>query len=145
TFNGVGTLHNIQFSNFWSVSYRLGINPAVVDDQLTRGGPQAGLASGGGTNIDIASDSRKRFTYGLFLNYSWNDEGGRGQQIAPRATLRPTSALRITVQPTLNATHAMAQYVTRVSDPTALDTYGARYVFATLNQRTASMVTRVDW
>jgi hypothetical protein len=145
TFNGVGTLHILEFTNFWSVNYRLNYNPAVLDDGLTRGGPVAGLSSGGGTNIDISSDSRKRLTYGVFLNYSWNAAGGRGQTIAPRATIRPTSALRLTLQPQLNATHAMAQYVTRVTDATATETFGSRYVFATLNQRQFSMVTRVDW
>jgi hypothetical protein len=39
----------------------------------------------------------------------------------------------------------MGQYVTRVTDPTATQTYGARYVFATLRQRQLAMVTRVDW
>jgi hypothetical protein len=39
----------------------------------------------------------------------------------------------------------MAQYVTQVSDALAEDTYGVRYVFATLDQRTLSMETRVHW
>ena len=39
----------------------------------------------------------------------------------------------------------MAQFVTRVTDPSATDTYGARYVFATLDQKQLALVTRVDW
>jgi hypothetical protein len=39
----------------------------------------------------------------------------------------------------------MAQYVTQVTDPAATDTYGARYVFATLDQHQLALVTRVDW
>jgi hypothetical protein len=39
----------------------------------------------------------------------------------------------------------MAQYVTAHADPTATETYGSRYVFATLEQNQVSMVTRVDW
>jgi hypothetical protein len=39
----------------------------------------------------------------------------------------------------------MAQFVTRVADPLATATYGTRYIFATLDQRTLAMVTRVDW
>ena len=39
----------------------------------------------------------------------------------------------------------MAQYVTQVTDPLAADTYGARYVFATLDQHQLALVTRVDW
>ena len=40
--------------------------------------------------------------------------------------------------------HTLSQYVTTVTDPAAA-TYGARYVFATLDQTELSMVTRVDW
>jgi hypothetical protein len=32
-----------------------------------------------------------------------------------------------------------------VTDPLATDTYGSRYVFATLDQRQFALVTRVDW
>ena len=39
----------------------------------------------------------------------------------------------------------MAQFVTRAVDPLATDTYGTRYVFATLDQKQLSLVTRVDW
>jgi len=39
----------------------------------------------------------------------------------------------------------MAQFVSRITDPLATDTYGSRYVFATLNQRQLALETRVDW
>lgn len=124
---------------------RLDWRPPVFDDALTRGGPQAKVVSGGAVNLEINSDRRKRNTGGLFTSYSFNKSGGRGLTVGPRATLRPTTAMRITLQPTYTRTHSIGQYVTRVTDATATDTYGARYVFATLDQRQLSMVTRVDW
>ena len=39
---------------------------------------------------------------------------------------------------------ALAQYVSRVDDPLATATYGARYIFSNLHQTEVSMVTRVD-
>ena len=39
----------------------------------------------------------------------------------------------------------MAQYVTSEADANAVNTYGTRYVFATLNQNELSATTRVDW
>jgi hypothetical protein len=65
--------------------------------------------------------------------------------IQPVATIRPSTALRISLQPTFNRTHAMAQFVTRSVDPLATETFGTRYVFSTLDQKTLAMVTRVDW
>ncbi len=145
TFNGVGAITFVELPNFWSYFLRLDWRPPVFDDGLTRGGPLARVVTGGGGNLEINSDRRKRYTGGLFVSYSFNTSGGRGLTIGPRTTLRPTTAMRITLQPTFTRTHAIAQYVTRVPDAAVTDTYGARYVFATLDQRQLAMVTRLDW
>ena len=145
TFNGVGAITVAELPNFWNYFLRFDWRPHVFDPGLTRGGPTAALTTGGGVQLEINSDRRKRLTYGAFSSYSWNVAGGRGLTINPRATLRPMTALRVTLQPSFNRTHAMAQFVTRVTDATATNTYGARYVFATLDQRQLSLVTRVDW
>ena len=145
TFNGVGSITVAELPNFWNLFMRLDWRPPVYDDDLTRGGPLARVVEGGGIQGEISSDRRKRYTYGIYSSYSYNVAGGRGVTISPRATLRPTTALRITLSPSWNRTHAMGQFVTRVADPLAADTYGSRYVFATLDQRQLSMVTRVDW
>jgi hypothetical protein len=145
TFNGVGSISVAELPNFWNFFLRFDWRPPVYDPGLTRGGPVAGLVRGGGTQFQVDSDRRKRFTYGLYTSYSYNVAGGRGVNIQPYGTLRPTTALRISLNPTWNRTHAMAQFVTRVADPLATATYGTRYIFATLDQRTLAMVTRVDW
>ncbi|HMA20096.1 MAG TPA: DUF5916 domain-containing protein, partial [Gemmatimonadaceae bacterium] len=145
TFNGIGSISIAELPNFWQARLRLDWRPPAYDPGLTRGGPTARAIEGGDWQIAIDSDRRKRYTYGLFTSYSYNVAGGRGLNIQPYATFRPTTALRVSLQPTFNATHALGQYVTRVTDPTATDTYGSRYVFATLLQRQLAMVTRVDW
>jgi hypothetical protein len=145
TFNGVGAISVAELPNFWNYFLRLDWRPPVFDAGLTRGGPVARVVSGGGVQAEINSDRRKSYTYGVYSSYSWNHAGGRGLTISPRAMLRPSTALRVTFSPTFTRTHAMAQFVTRVTDPLATDTYGSRYVFATLNQRQLALVTRVDW
>jgi hypothetical protein len=145
TFMGVGAITVAELPNFWNYFLRFDWRPRVYDTGLLRGGPIAKLTDGGGVQVEINSDRRKPFTYGLYTSYSFNTAGGTGVNFNPRATIRPTSALRITLQPSFNRTHAMAQYVTRVTDPLATATYGSRYVFATLDQRQLAMVTRVDW
>jgi hypothetical protein len=145
TFNGVGAITSAELPNFWDYFLRVDWRPAIYDAGLTRGGPLARLTTGGDAQLQITSDRRKRYTYGWFSSYSWNAAGGVGVTINPSATFRPSTALRVTLQPTFNRTHAMAQFVTRVPDATATDTYGARYVFATLDQKQLALVTRVDW
>jgi hypothetical protein len=145
TYNGVGTLTFAELPNFWNLMFRSDWRPPVFDDGLTRGGPVARTVSGGGVQAEVTTDRRKRYTFGLFGSRSWNSAGGWSHQISPRATLRPSTAVRVTLQPTYTRTHAMAQYVTSAPDPLAADTYGARYVFATLDQHQLALVTRVDW
>ncbi len=145
TFNGVGAITSTELPNYWTTFLRLDWRPPVFDDRLTRGGPVARVVSGGGVQAEVGTDRRKSYTFGLYGQHSWNAAGGRGQTISPRATLRPSTALRVTFQPSYSRTHALAQYVTRITDPLATDTYGSRYVFSTLDQRQLSMVTRVDW
>jgi hypothetical protein len=145
TFNGVGSISVAELPNFWNYFVRFDWRPPVFDAGLTRGGPVARVVSGGGAQLEINSDRRKRYTYGVFASRSWNHAGGTGTTISPYTTLRPTTALRVTFSPNFTRTHAIAQFVTRVTDPLATDTYGSRYVFATLDQRTLALVTRVDW
>ena len=145
TFNGVGAITDFELKNFWNYFIRFDWRPPVIDAGLTRGGPLAGVVRSGGAQFQVNSDRRKPLTYGFYTSYSYNIAGGRGVNVQPYTTFRPTTALRISLNPTWNRTHAMAQFVTRVADPLATATFGNRYIFATLDQRTLAMVTRVDW
>jgi hypothetical protein len=145
TFNGVGAITVFEAANFWNYFVRLDWRPPALDPGLTRGGPVAGLKSGGGYLVEVNSDRRKKHTYGAFLQYSFNTGGGTGLFFGPRATIRPSPAVRVQLQPQYNRVHALAQYVTTTADANATQTYGSRYVFATLDQTQLSMTTRVDW
>src|SRR5207247_10040537 len=60
-------------------------------------------------------------------------------------TARPRSNRQLSAGPSLTRLHDHTQYVTAISDPTATATYGKRYVFADLEQRTFALETRLDW
>ena len=145
TFNGVGAITSAEFPNFWGLFLRFDWRPPVFDDGLTRGGPMARAVSASGAQAEITTDRRKRYTFGLFGSRAWNSAGGWQNQIRPSATLRPSTALRLTFSPSYSRTHSMGQFVTRVTAATATNTFGSRYVFATLDQHQLALVTRVDW
>jgi hypothetical protein len=99
-----------------------------------------------GVGFEYSSDSRKKHTYGAFMQYFEDAKaGGWTSYIGPRLTLKPKPALRIQLTPSFNKSRSMAQYVTTESDANASDTFGARYVFATLDYTELSATTRVDW
>ncbi len=116
-----------------------------MDDRLTRGGPLSRLPAGGTLTARIDSDNRKSVTYGATLTDSWDDAGGYARSVTPYLSIRPMSALRISFEPGLRKSRDNAQYVQTVEDPTAIATYGGRYVFATLDQTTLNLDTRIDW
>lgn len=145
TFNGVGTLTFLQTKNFWGIFGRLDWRPPVIDDRLTRGGPVGLVPAQFGWGFELNSDSRKKHTYGVFINRFVNSGGGWSQFFGPRVALKPSPAIRVQLSPTFFKAHRLAQYVTTQPDVNAADTYGARYVFATIDQNELSMQTRVDW
>jgi hypothetical protein len=144
-YNGYAVSANAQFADFWGFNVTGTSTQRTYDDRLTRGGPQARLPVGGNVNGSVYSDTRKSWSVSPGYSYSWNAEGGLGQGPNLTVSFRPSPSLRIGFEPNYFYTHALAQYVTTRPDPDATSTYGSRYVFATLDQRVASLVTRVDW
>jgi hypothetical protein len=145
TFSGVGALTFLQSLNYWGYFFRLDWRPRVIDDRLTRGGPVGQVPEQRGVGFEINSDSRKKYTYGMFARHFRNEAGGWSNFFAPRLTMQPRPALRVQLLPSYSHSRGMAQYVTTQTDANASATYGARYVFATLDQRELSATTRVDW
>jgi len=145
TFNGVGTITTAELPNFWNIFLRLDWRPPAFDGFLTRGGPVARVVTQHGAQLEINTDRRKAYTFGIFGSRYYNAAGGYTNQLSPRATLRPSTALRFTLQPTYTRNKSIGQFVTSVVDPLATDTYGTRYVFATIEQHQLALVTRVDW
>jgi len=79
------------------------------------------------------------------MTHAWNEFGGHEDDPSVTSSFRVSPTLRVRFEPSYSVVHALAQYVTRVPDASASSTYGSRYVFATIDQRVVSLVTRVDW
>lgn len=131
------------FTNFWRAQVRGSYGFQSQSDKLTRGGPLMVSPAGGNVGFSMGTDARRRTDYGAAGTYAWNQFGGWGWAGSVRATLRPSGAVFAEIQPTYQAIHAVAGWVTQRADPAAT-TYGRRYVFADLDQRTLSLVARVD-
>jgi hypothetical protein len=144
-FGSFGLILSSQLRNFWTVQLRGDYAPHTDDDRLTRGGPVARLPSNGDVKLTLGSDTRKTARMDLELTQSWTAAREHSTEATLTLSARPTPALHVSLGPTLTKNHTLAQYVTTVADPAASATFGARYVFATLDQTEVSMETRVDW
>ncbi|MBI5836432.1 MAG: carbohydrate binding family 9 domain-containing protein [Candidatus Eisenbacteria bacterium] len=136
---------NAELANYWSVNGTFTRSPSVYNDQLTRGGPITRTANGNEFGVGVFSDSRKAYTTFAELYHWWNDRGGHGESYEAGLSVHPRPGLQITVGPELDRSHVLAQYVQTAPDPSATATYGRRYVYATIDQTTLSLGTRVNW
>ena len=144
-YGSYGTILSAQLRNFWDFQVRGDYTPPTFDDRLTRGGPLARQPTFGDVRLTLNSDSRKTTRLSAHLTQSWTAAQERQTKADLTLSVRPTPALRLSLGPTFMQNHTLSQYVTTVVDPVAAATFGARYVFATLDQTELSMVTRMDW
>jgi len=96
-------------------------------------------------NLEIESDSRRRHRLGLGAAYLWRPEGSHTLTLSSSLTLNPGSNLRIELGPSIRLDRQTAQYVQTEPDPTAVATFGSRYVFAELEQTEVALEGRIDW
>jgi hypothetical protein len=140
--DGINAQAGVDFLNYWSLSANAGWSPRTLDDRLTRGGPSASNPADGFWNIQGRTDSRRAVSLSGNGSYNWNDAGGWGRTLNLSVSLKPFSRLTISTGPNWSRNHNPAQYVRTVGDPTAVDTYGSRYVFGALDQSQLTMTTR---
>jgi hypothetical protein len=145
TFNGVGHITVFETPNFWTTFFRVDWRPPRIDDRLTRGGPLGLTPTVHQALMEVSTDSRKKHRVSAFAYYWTRKDGAWTASASIGPTIRPSSAVRLQFSPEYSRNYSTSQYVTRQADPAVTDTYGARYVFATLDQHQFGMTTRLDW
>ncbi len=132
-------------SNYWTPNLTLVVTPESFDDRLTRGGPLAKSAFYWSSDASIGTDTRKNFSAKISGHRDGARDGSFGHFIVLTLNARPKPNLQLSVAPKFNRGHNTTQYVTAFDDPTAVGTFGRRYVFATLDERSFELGTRADW
>jgi hypothetical protein len=132
------------FRNLWTLDGRLFYFPPATDDRLTRGGPAAASSHGGRAQLTVGSDPRARFVAGAEFELTLS-EVQRELQVSAPLQLSVTDALGVGLTPSYLRSRNEAQFVDAVADATADQTFGVRYVFATVEQREIAVEARADW
>ncbi|MEO7647777.1 MAG: DUF5916 domain-containing protein, partial [Gemmatimonadaceae bacterium] len=134
-----------QLMNYWSVNTNLQVSTAgTVDDRLTRGGPAAYRPGFGAANFNISSDPRRRLVGNI--GASVQDGGaGNNREVFSGLTIKPAPHWDVSLSPAFSRQYSAAQYLRRVEDPAATNTFGQRYVFAELDQTVFAIDTRVNY
>jgi hypothetical protein len=143
--NGVYGNWTVVLPGYSSAYGWAGANTERSDDRLTRGGPVADVPSGWSAGVGFETDSRRRLVGDLTYEASFNSLGGYYHGTGVELVYKPTSSLRLSVNPSFARSKGILQYVTAVADPAATATYGQRYVFAEIEQRELELGTRLEW
>jgi hypothetical protein len=134
-----------QTLGYWGGNLSIGYSGRALDDRLTRGGPSSRRPAQLQVNGGFNSDGRRMLVVGGGFGGARNDAGGWGWGGGAGGTLRPSPGVSVSLTPNFERTHSKAQYLGAVPDPAAVRTFGARYLFAELDQTTVGIETRVDW
>jgi hypothetical protein len=134
-----------RLRNYWRYILNVGYTFRNLSDRLTRGGPLALYPADRRLYTELQTDERRPLgaAGGLFLKDA--GEGGRERMAWARLTLRGSPRWNLSVGPQLTRLRQGAQYVAAVDDALAAETFGRRYVFATLDQTTLGLETRLNW
>lgn len=133
------------FTNYWTASNSFFVTGEAFSDRTTRGGPLVRTPASWSWDGSVGSDERKTFTAQLNAHADGARDGSYTHTLGLALTARPRSNVQLSAGPSLTRQHDHTQYVTAIVDPSATATYGARYVFADLEQRTFALETRADW
>lgn len=136
---------DLGLANFWNLGGGLEYDPSSMDDRATRGGPLTVRPTQYGGYLYGNTDQRNKASYSWNLNVYGDRLGGKMDEYNVGLTLRPSSSVRITFSPDFMKYQNARQFVRSVSDPTATNTFGRRYVFAEIHQTQLSATTRVEW
>lgn len=136
---------NFTLMNYWSFGIRSSYNFEAVNKFATRGGPLVIHPAEFGIGLNVFSDSRQEITFGFFGNYAKDEINGINRFLGFDVQWKPNTQLSFSIGPEINLNDENRQWVGNFTDAKAANTYGTRYVFSSLQQKTISANIRLNW
>jgi len=143
--NGYNLLGGAEFKNQWRLNLNSGLDREAYDDRILRGGPMSLKPVSYFASAVLSTNSAKRLSFEVGHLRGGDRSGGMQRDMFVNMIYRPTSYLRMELKPNYNYQENTTQYVEAINDDLATSTYGKRYVFADLDQKTLSVSLRLDW
>lgn len=145
TNKGIMLFGGALFTNFYSFNFDFGFSPEVYQKELTRGGPLTKRPEAYWYSINFESDESKDFIFEISTHREKAKDGSYAQNFNLSLEYKPSPQLKISIEPSIEFTDNKSQWITNHSDSLAIRTYGYRYVFGKLNQKTISASMRLNY
>ena len=142
-FTGGNVNGSFQLKNLWGGYAGVGRMIGGLQTRALRGGPALVYPGEWNGWFGVRSDGRRRVVLSLDGNWYLQDEtDGYTFGLHPSVSVRPSSQLSLSLNPSVSWRHDAAQYVTARYDQADGRT---RYVFSALDQRTVSLTARMNY
>jgi len=133
-----------QLRNFWRFNFMTAVNPCTVSNTQTRGGPLALVPWGYQFDLSLETDSRQPVVCEGGGTIYRRPESGTEWSAEFAIRWKPRSNVSVSVGPLIGRETTLYQWVMRVPDPLMTSTFGTRYVFAHLDQKTVAAEIRLN-
>ena len=133
------------FLNYWEAYFTSFYTPRALSDDLTRGGPLMGNPSQWAAIGQVVTPFGRPTRWNARLYYGRNEEGDPTYRVSGGVSVRPGPRWQLSVNPNYVRYSYARQYITSLADPAAAATFGRRYVFAGLEQRTFLTQVRLNY
>ena len=143
---GSGLFHfgELEFPNYYFLEWHLGVNPEVMNNTRTRGGPITLNPSNIFGSIFLRTDNREDWILRLNTN-TFQNRFSKFWNFGLGIEVRLASNISISFNPDFDNNLDFSQYIDTYEDPLATETFGKRYVFGELKQKTYSGSIRLNW
>ncbi len=138
-------ISNITFTNYWSVYGQMSHNPEVLDKEKTRGGPMMKRQDYTWFDWGINSDRRKSMVFSFGGYHRISNWGNKTNSMNLSLKWKPGSKFNVTVSSSYRLGKEDSQWITNLEDSVKTETYGTRYIFGELDQKTLSFSIRLNW
>lgn len=136
---------SMQFLNWWGINLSSDYTFKTTSTTLTRGGPKVPLPVNYSMHLSGYTDSREKIIFSPFVGFWRNQAGSNEYYYGFELEWKPSPQIGLTIGPEYSVNHSKYQWVGNFDDIEATNTFGKRYVFATLNQNTVSANIRLNW
>jgi hypothetical protein len=134
-----------EWRNFWEFDLITNVQPATMDDRLTRGGPLARRPLSYFVEASAETDSRRRIMFEVEYSHEGSAEDEWSHAFSAEVSARPSSAVRLSLGTEYSREYDQDQFVTAPADPLATRMFGHRYVFGDIEQHELGMELRMEW
>lgn len=135
---------NATWKNFWNSYLGVWLSARAESDSRTRGGPMMAVPGNLYVNGNVSSDFADNIRFNADAGFSVDELDGMSYYASGSVNANIGSRLNVGIYPNFSRSIDARQYVTTASGGRE-ETYGRRYIFATIDRTTLSAQLRVSY